>query len=262
MSTVNFDQLAQDLNTEMSTAVVAYRTAGRAVVDVFERYGDLFLQEWKAERMEFMLASLNEFPVLQDAAVKILKGELTLDIKRDGKKGSFTYTVKKPEAANKKWKAKCQENWDAFKAKQLTSLLNHDKIKVTVEFDFGKTQVSLKRLVQKAVDADVSKQDLIDAFTKMVNEAEKAGEKLDLGTEFKRIQEHVESTDQEKTTAQTILNSVALSGVKAEDAAKQLRNIYTAIVARFNEKNPETNQENSDSNDDSSSDDQSSNESA
>lgn len=149
-------------------ALEQFKSGSRGVVVAFEGFLQDYVKSFSAHELDFIFTALKRQPRLLNAAKIIIGHELPVEIKKV--KGQWTCTNK--ENLSKSEKAKAREAVKKFIAKELTSLLNHDKIKVVVEYSWEKKSTTFKKQVQDALDNGVDKQLMIDMITAMQPKAE------------------------------------------------------------------------------------------
>lgn len=143
--------------TALIQALEQFKSGSRGVVVAFEGFLQDYTTSFSAHELDFIFTALKRQPRLRAAAKVIVTHELPVTIKTV--KGELKCTNK--EDLSKRDKLKAREAVRKFIAKELTSLLNHEKIKVTVEYSWEKKSAAFKKQVQDAIDNGVDKQHLI-----------------------------------------------------------------------------------------------------
>lgn len=145
-----------------------FKSGSRGVVVAFEGFLQDYVKSFSAHELDFIFTALKRQPRLLKAAKIIIGHELPVEIKKV--KGQWTCTNK--ENLSKSEKSKAREAVKKFIAEELTSLLNHKKIKVVVEYSWEKKSAGFKKQVQDALDNGIDKQLMIDMITAMQPKAE------------------------------------------------------------------------------------------
>lgn len=147
--------------TEMSQAFAMLKNGGSAVAKVFsETCLDFWLVDKRNVHMlEQFLEQAKRFPRIQAAARKLLPELCGVAIT---KKGDKLVVTNIPDLS-KKAKAKCLATCRELIAMELTSLLNHPRIKVKVDYVFKKeTEIGkCKRQIVKLLENGVSINELM-----------------------------------------------------------------------------------------------------
>lgn len=148
-------------------ALEQFKSGSRGVVVAFEGFLQDYTMSFSAHELDFVFQALKRQPRLLNAAKAIIAHELPVEIKKV--KGEWK--CKNKENLSKRDKLKAREAVKKFISKELTSLLNHDKIKVTVEYSWEKRSASFKKQVQDALNNGVDKEILINMIEAMKPEA-------------------------------------------------------------------------------------------
>lgn len=131
-------------------AVANFKTASRAIVYQFE----LVVREyWSVDRqscdnLTFFLIATKRHPRIHQAAKKLMP--MYAPVVMRGNK------VANVENTSRKTKARCKGAVGRLVALNLTSLLSHPSIKVEIEFDWSKREVSFTSSLVALLDKGVS----------------------------------------------------------------------------------------------------------
>ncbi len=154
--------------TALVQAIEQFKSGSRGVVVAFEGFLQDYTTSFSAHELDFIFVALKRQPRLLSAAKVIVTHELPVEIKTV--KGVIKCNNK--EDLSKRDKLKAREAVRSFIAKELSSLLNHEKIKVTVEYSWEKKSASFKKQVQDALNNGVDKEILINMIEAMRAEVE------------------------------------------------------------------------------------------
>lgn len=138
-------------------ALEQFKSGSRGVVVAFEDFLTDYTSSFSAHELDFIFVALKRQPRLLSAAKIIVAHELPVTLKTV--KGEIKCSNK--EDLSKRDKVNARAAVAKFKALELSSLLNHKKIKVEVKYDWAKKSASFKKQVQDALDNGVDKQHLI-----------------------------------------------------------------------------------------------------
>lgn len=163
MSKLNAVQVA------IVNAISTYKNGSVGIVRVFEKTMMDFWGEARCQphNVEFMINRFKPFPILQKAAINLLK-------QKDGKAlGYFVfkqdkitglYTVKNQADITKEQKQIARNNIKAFIANNYTSLLHEKSVKAKIEkaFDPAQAQQAVMRAITNQLKAYMMEHDGID----------------------------------------------------------------------------------------------------
>lgn len=164
------------VQTAVVNAISAYKNGSTGVVRAFEQTMLDFWGEGRCQphNVEFMVNALERFPILQKAAIKLLKqkgadalGYFTfklVDVKTPSGKVKRVYEIKNQADITKEMKLVARQNIKAFVANEYTSLLHEKGVKAKLEkaFDASKAEQAMMRTITAQLKAYMLEHDGID----------------------------------------------------------------------------------------------------